>query len=67
MWQRPIERRLASTPKFLLEIRCLGYIRQRIPGMPRIKRASEYEVSEEMLRMRLDRTGVSLQLRRRVG
>lgn len=36
-------------------------------GIDHARHASEYGVSEEMLRMRLDRTGVSLQLRRRAG
>jgi hypothetical protein len=33
VWQRPIRWKLASTPKSLLEIRRLRYIRQRIPAM----------------------------------
>jgi Zn-dependent peptidase ImmA (M78 family) len=36
-------------------------------GLNSPKDAHEYGVSEDMLRMRLDRTGVSLQMRRRVG
>ena len=38
----------------------IGYL-----GIDHARHAREYQVSEEMLRMRLDRTGVHLQLRRR--
>lgn len=36
-------------------------------GIDYARHAQEYGVSEDMLRMRLDRTGVSLQMRRRAA
>ena len=45
----------------------VALLRVGYEGINHAKHADEYGVSEQMLRMRLDRTGVSLQLRHRAG